>query len=253
MVQSKWHKWRNSSLIGLRVGRLKVLSLEQGGTKNKGRNWLCQCDCGNTIIVPTGRLSKGNTKSCGCLRHTESHSDLTGKRFGKLTVIEPTGVRELRSMWRCLCDCGTEKNVRADFLRYKMVRSCGCLRNTPGGYHLNPGDSTRNMIIRTYQDNAKHHGLIWSLSKDQTIVLLAGDCFYCGTPPSRTRKMPNKYGAFTYNGIDRLDNTKGYIIGNVVPCCTTCNLKKHSMPFSEFYNWIMKVSNHLKRQGVLPL
>ena len=42
--------------------------------------------------------------------------DLTGQRFGKLTVIEevapltmPSGKRKTR--WRCLCDCGTETLV----------------------------------------------------------------------------------------------------------------------------------------------
>jgi hypothetical protein len=42
-----------------------------GKTKNRNKLWQCKCDCGNIINVPSGSLTTGNTKSCGCL-HTES-------------------------------------------------------------------------------------------------------------------------------------------------------------------------------------
>jgi hypothetical protein len=247
MVKGKWHKWRQSSLIGMRVGRLKVISLESSGS-SKGRLWLCQCDCGNTIVVPTGRLTNSNTSSCGCLSQELNHPDLVGQRFGMLTVVEAVGIRKSRSIWKCLCDCGHEKEVQISKLRGGGVRSCGCLRNTPGGYHLGLGESTRNTVIRSYQDNALHHNLVWEISKEQTIKLLAGNCYYCGCPPSRVRKNPHKYGSFTYNGIDRLDNSKGYIEGNVVSCCTLCNYKKHQMSFQEFFNWVTRVADHLRSQ-----
>ena len=46
----------------------KLVALEIVG-KNKHNKflWLCQCDCGNTKIVPTNALTSGNTRSCGCL------------------------------------------------------------------------------------------------------------------------------------------------------------------------------------------
>ena len=43
--------------------------------------------------------------------------DLTGQRFGRWTVLEYVGY-EKGVMWRCKCDCGTERNVRSDHLRY---------------------------------------------------------------------------------------------------------------------------------------
>lgn len=39
--------------------------------KNNGAHWKCICECGNESIVATSRLSKGHTKSCGCLRALE--------------------------------------------------------------------------------------------------------------------------------------------------------------------------------------
>lgn len=50
--------------------------------------------------------------------------DLTGKRFGRLTVeYRDTNPRR----WICTCDCGKTVSVRADHLKDGHVRSCGCL------------------------------------------------------------------------------------------------------------------------------
>ena len=48
------------------------------------------------------------------------YTDLTGRRFGNLTVIERVG-----STWACRCDCGAETNVRAGDLNRGTVESCG--------------------------------------------------------------------------------------------------------------------------------
>lgn len=63
--------------------------------------------------------------------------DLTGKRFGRLTVlyqidniISVKGVK--RTNWHCICDCGTECNVAGDNLRKGNTKSCGCLRKEKG-------------------------------------------------------------------------------------------------------------------------
>lgn len=243
-------KWRNryKDFVGKKFGRLKVISLNKNNGFT-GRWWNCLCDCGTLVVVPTGRLTTGNTKSCGCLKKEMLHPNLIGQKFGKLTVIEALGVRQLYSIWKCKCECGGEKIVRTSSLKSGAVRSCGCLRS---GYlknakgHLEYGEAVRNLVIKMYRDNAKKQGHTWKLSKKEAIDLLAGNCYYCGCPPSRTRVDPGKYGEFTYNGIDRIDNSKGYISSNVVSCCTTCNLKKEKMTVKEFINWIRKVYNHTK-------
>lgn len=54
--------------------------------------------------------------------------DLTGKRFGRLTVVEEAPSKNGRAMWRCVCDCGNEKVVGRQNLMDGMTKSCGCLR-----------------------------------------------------------------------------------------------------------------------------
>jgi len=57
-------------------------------------------------------------------------TDLTGHRYGHLTVIERVGTKNHRPTWRCLCDCGNEHTTTGANLRaaIKGTQSCGCLR-----------------------------------------------------------------------------------------------------------------------------
>ena len=59
--------WNMKDLVGVRFGRLQVLSEMPYRTKGLKRLWLCMCDCGVTREVTTDHLTTGHTKSCGCL------------------------------------------------------------------------------------------------------------------------------------------------------------------------------------------
>ena len=54
--------------------------------------------------------------------------DLTGQRFGRLTVIKREENRNKLPVWLCKCDCGTEIRVLGCNLRTNHTRSCGCVR-----------------------------------------------------------------------------------------------------------------------------
>ena len=58
------------------------------------------------------------------------HTDLTNKRFGRLFVVGLSHVTDgkKRAYWQTWCDCGAEKNIRADHLTSGVVQSCGCMR-----------------------------------------------------------------------------------------------------------------------------
>ena len=56
---------------GQKIGKLKVVRRLESGTTANGKRygrWKCRCDCGNEIILRTGYLQSGDTKSCGCYR-----------------------------------------------------------------------------------------------------------------------------------------------------------------------------------------
>lgn len=60
-------KEKVKDLTGQHFGKLTALSIINKNEKGR-KQWLCKCDCGNTVIVPSTSLINGNTKSCGCLK-----------------------------------------------------------------------------------------------------------------------------------------------------------------------------------------
>lgn len=97
-------------------------------------------------------------------------TDLTGRRFGQLTVIRFMERRKSRYLWECRCDCGNVTIVSGDKLRdtRRPTRSCGCLtvestrlRSTTHGHlvgrRMSPEYQTwRGMIERCTNPKAKH-------------------------------------------------------------------------------------------------
>lgn len=71
--------------------------------------------------------------------------DLTGQRFGRLTVVElySSGGANKPAVWKCRCGCGNFTNVRSNHLRGGKIRSCGCLHAiaNKAGMHTTHGES----------------------------------------------------------------------------------------------------------------
>lgn len=55
--------------------------------------------------------------------------DLTGQKFGKLTVIKRLGSDKYKkAIWLCQCDCGNLKQATSNNLRRGLIKSCGCIK-----------------------------------------------------------------------------------------------------------------------------
>lgn len=61
--------------------------------------------------------------------------DLTGQKFGRLTVIERAENKGSQTYWRCKCECGKEVIVNAYCLTHNHTKSCGCFRNDFAATH----------------------------------------------------------------------------------------------------------------------
>lgn len=70
------------NIKGNKYGKLTVISFVD--VKNKKAYWLCECDCGNIVEISGIALRNGNTKSCGCLKHT--HRDLGARGLSKTRI-----------------------------------------------------------------------------------------------------------------------------------------------------------------------
>lgn len=77
------------------------------------------------------------------MKQSKQIKDLTGKKFGRLTVIgiQPTETR--KTYWVCRCDCGNMKTVRSDSLQSGAIKSCGCLKKEQDGKNLVLGNGRR--------------------------------------------------------------------------------------------------------------
>ena len=95
--------------------------------------------------------------------------DLTGEKFGRLTVIEFVEIKNRGAVWKCVCECGKYKNVRAGDLKAEKIKSCGCLRKevskqtitklctTHGQRNTRLYRIWRDMKQRCYDRNAKNY------------------------------------------------------------------------------------------------
>lgn len=113
--------------------------------KNPGPYYKCICKCGNYKTVRGAILSHGDVMSCGCLKKEQEKInlipntiiDLTGKKFGKLTVTNQYDTNrgtKKEAWWLCNCDCGKQKWIRQTSLTKEMTISCGCLKQSKGEY-----------------------------------------------------------------------------------------------------------------------
>ena len=120
---------RNVDLSGTHCGLLTVIekSSEKYGAQTQ---WVCLCVCGKQKLVTTGNLNAKKVISCGCQRNNGAFKsdDLSGQKFGRLSVVSKTEKRSSGSVvWLCHCDCGKMKEVRQNRLKSGTTKSCGCL------------------------------------------------------------------------------------------------------------------------------
>lgn len=116
---------KHHDLGGQRFGRLTITTYA-GVNSNRQAMWNATCECGNETVVLANKVRRGMTKSCGC-EAANTPLDLTGQRFGRLTVLRRTTRGTTRAYkWLCSCDCGSEVEVAGPTLKIGHTVSCGC-------------------------------------------------------------------------------------------------------------------------------
>ena len=108
------------------------------------------------------------------------------------------------------------------------------------------------LTLQNTKKNARIRELYWAISDEFALDLMCQPCFYCGSLPEihNNYRITNSIKcSFRYNGIDRVDNSKGYILDNVVPCCSDCNYMKRAMSISEFKDRIAKIYKYWIENG----
>jgi len=210
---------------GQKFGRLTAV--ERIAERYKATRYRCMCECGSETTVDGGALATGNTSSCGCLKQDTSIAvcvartgsrrnvppalDLTGARFGRLTVASFVHKnKNNHPIWRCICECENVVDVVEHSLKNGATSSCGCLHRelatkqcTTHGQSDSPEYGPwQAMWTRCTNPNHKHYGI-----------------YKNRTPPEEWRDFvvfKNDIGArpTLKHSIDRIDNAKPYGPGN---------------------------------------
>ncbi|SRR5258706_9040889 len=166
--------------------------------------------------------------------------DITEQRFGSLIAKYVDGVRNNKTYWMCARDCGAEVSASLSNLKSGMVSSCGCSRR------LEIGQAAKNKVVLKYKTDARNNKRNFNLDEHTLDTLFLSECWYCGCEPKNiSSARVHGYGDFIYQGIDRLDNDRGYEIDNVVPCCAVCNKAKRDLPLHDFMLWVLRISDNL--------
>jgi hypothetical protein len=131
-----------TDLTGQKFNLLTVKSYAY--SKDNRPYWNCICECGKEKVILGKDLKSGHTKSCGCLNQKAKYDDLTGQKFGMLTVTSYSKALNLITYFNVKCDCGVEKEVRANDLKNGKTTSCGCRISIPT---LKVGDKISKLTV----------------------------------------------------------------------------------------------------------
>ena len=114
---------------------------------------------------------------------------------------------------------------------------------------LPSGEASFRYILRTYKHGAKKRNIDFKLTNEEFKKIIVGDCVYCGAKPIEKARKTYYNGTFTCNGIDRIDSSRGYEIGNVVCCCGRCNWAKMDENLDDFLKWRNNLVNFVNKQN----
>ena len=165
------------------------------------------------------------------------YRDLTGMKFGKLTVTSFCMIDDRRqALWNCMCKCGGKKVVKGSRLTSKEIIDCGC------GHRVRVGDISGRHFANI-KSHAKWRKLEFEIKiKDVWELYLKQNrkCALSGIPIGFDLKNESN----TTASLDRIDSNRGYIMNNVQWVHKDVNQMKSDRSEHDFLEWIKKIHNY---------
>lgn len=175
-----------------------------------------------------------------------------GKKFGMLTVQKIVGkTKQSHYKAECLCDCGNIVIRRVEGLKHNKARSCGCSAQKIGSEHAlfggyeglslsRWGRIARMAKVRGYsiKIDIKY---VWDLYEKQ-----GRKCAITGVSIIFGKQKKD----CTTASLDRIDNNKDYIEGNVQWIHKRINAMKGNMGKNEFLNICEAVVSKNKKEDI---
>lgn len=149
-----------------------------------------------------------------------------------------TGRRVWTSGWEAECTCGATTGFDSIPRFLSNTKHCkGCNWGKPNmdralAYHYG-----------IYRSSARRRNIDFELDMDEFLSLVLRICHYCG----EVQEIKYKTYIYLVNGIDRIDNTLGYVMGNVRTCCRDCNVAKGTMTETQFIQKVVVWNERLAK------
>ena len=242
-----------SNLSGKFTGPWEVLWPTRQTTELAGPRCTIRCTaCGALRIQVPAQLIKQrglpDCPKCGASKPRYGEGSFWMPDAWRISYVEIGS--SVRLGLRC-SDCGVElgKTVAPELFMRGRLRECKACRAAK----VLQDDAKRRARIaeeeaaasgagtplskypryRSYLYGALARKLEWKLTLPQFEELSASDCRYCGRP-----------AGLRGSGVDRVDNSVGYVLSNCVPCCSQCNQMKWAYGQSDFLAQVGRIARH---------
>lgn len=160
-------------------------------------------------------------------------NDLIDKVFGKLTVVKYSGRKIFnnykRHVWLCKCECGNEKIISELHLKNNNIKSCGCIRKLRGknNLHYKGYKEISGVYWQSLKRGAKNRNIEFDITIEYIWDLFEKQNKKCAISKIDIM-LYSDYLIKNIASLDRIDNTKGYIKGNVQWLHKHVNIMKNS-------------------------
>jgi hypothetical protein len=183
--------------------------------------------------------------------------DLTGLRFGILTVTRRMPNQGTDIMYECLCDCGKQTIVIGYNIHKGFTQSCGCMRQRTGAD--SPNWKGHGKIPLQYWTGIR----IGAVKRDLEITISIEDAWDLFTSQGGKCAISGvalifagyKSGQEQTASLDRIDSSKGYVHGNLQWVHKDMQWMKGTFTQQEFLEWIRVIATNQKMDttSVIPL
>lgn len=185
----------------------------------------------------------------------------TGQKFNKLTAVkyEYTKIYNKTNYhyhWLFKCDCGNEIITSKNSVLKGLTTSCGCTRSEISSKtykeinkNSKPTVGAINRLYKIYEHGAISRNYCFELGIEEFKTIIYKNCYYCNRLPEQKSYNKSRTDYVLYNGIDRVDNNKGYSTDNIVTCCKHCNRAKMSLSKDQFIQLIKDIYKNLNLEN----
>jgi hypothetical protein len=228
--------------IGKKFNRLTCIKFISSGKNRQLYEW--KCDCGAIKQYLRAHVVDGGIKSCGCLKSERQgkNRDFSGlERFNYKVIKKLDKIKDYRHLYKCLCKCGNYFELSEKMILRKdanATKSCGCLREIRKYKNTIPLSYIKRLKVGAISRNIEYNISLEDIY--QCFIKQNGKCALTGADLYFTVYALPKQKR-TNASLDRINNSIGYIPGNIQWLDKDINRLKNNYTTEELINFARRI------------